>query len=457
MILSNSLLEKIKALPLNSYLRGTSEETNKSFENIRKFRMIDSSLKLPTSFKGQEYWKEYMTPVFNQGSCGACWSFATTSTLGDRFNIQSRGLLKLVLSPAKPVLCDYQAENDILTPDTHIEDIDNANTISNIEGACNGNSLYNAWKYLYLYGTTTNECVPYSLSNSNSNLSGSLVKNYNLVNTNTNTLPLCSAVTGTLGDMCQDNLFNTKTGEEFGTPARFYRCRHFYSIAGVEKDGGSEWNIRHEIFKWGPVSTGMKVYTNFYTFNSKTEIYDWDGKGPQIGGHAIELVGWGEENGIKFWWVKNSWGVTFGDNGYFKMRRGVNSCEIEENVLTCIPDFFNEYDVKPNEWAETPNLVKKRKEIDNIRSKIAGGGIDPIVGYTRRIKKSKPWIKFEKPFSEKIIIGSKFVAGQIKNNNNNLSSIFFLLFLIIGLKIVFGILFVKYENVVIRKRRNTKT
>lgn len=44
----------------------------------------------------------------------------------------------------------------------------------------------------------------------------------------------------------------------------------------------------------------------------------------QVGGHAIEVVGWGEENGDKFWWVKNSWTANWGINGYFKI--GINEC-----------------------------------------------------------------------------------------------------------------------------------
>jgi hypothetical protein len=59
-------------------------------------------------------------------------------------------------------------------------------------------------------------------------------------------------------------------------------------------------------------------------FNPKTDINEWDGNGPQVGGHAIELVGWGNRNCVDYWIVKNSWGVEWGMNGYFYMKRGVN-------------------------------------------------------------------------------------------------------------------------------------
>ena len=42
--------------------------------------------------------------------------------------------------------------------------------------------------------------------------------------------------------------------------------------------------------------------------------------------HAVLLTGWGEDNGKKYWRVQNSWGPQWGEQGTFRIRRGVDEC-----------------------------------------------------------------------------------------------------------------------------------
>ena len=48
-----------------------------------------------------------------------------------------------------------------------------------------------------------------------------------------------------------------------------------------------------------------------------------------MGGHAIRILGYGVENGEKYWLCANSWNEEWGDNGYIKIRRGTDECGIE--------------------------------------------------------------------------------------------------------------------------------
>ncbi|ADB84400.1 cathepsin [Apocheima cinerarium nucleopolyhedrovirus] len=42
--------------------------------------------------------------------------------------------------------------------------------------------------------------------------------------------------------------------------------------------------------------------------------------------HAVLLVGYGIENNVPYWTIKNTWGKDWGENGYFRVRQNVNAC-----------------------------------------------------------------------------------------------------------------------------------
>merc|ERR1719483_615435 len=50
--------------------------------------------------------------------------------------------------------------------------------------------------------------------------------------------------------------------------------------------------------------------------------------------HAVTVVGWGEENGLDFWLIKNSWKKSWGDKGFLKLARGYNMCGIGPEIST---------------------------------------------------------------------------------------------------------------------------
>jgi len=63
-----------------------------------------------------------------------------------------------------------------------------------------------------------------------------------------------------------------------------------------------------------------------------------DGFNPfEVTNHAVLVVGYGEENGTKYWTVKNSWGFAWGEEGYFRIRRGTDELGLESLAVYAKP------------------------------------------------------------------------------------------------------------------------
>lgn len=451
-VLSTSLRAKIESRPTNTLLRSqnSTKDIDTHIQLIKSSHTPKDHIKVPLQFDGRVVWKGLLVPPQNQGSCGSCWAFASTGSLADRFNIQSMGLMHVRLSAAKVILCDIKGSGFIKHPEKQLEIVALKQSQSNKTSACFGNTLADAWKYLFTTGTNTEKCVPY-----NSKIG--IFKEFEGLGsfTTTEKMPTCTAVTGILGDMCSDFTYNEITSEETGTPARFYRVLHYYAIAGIPNDGGSELYIRYNIFKWGPVSTSFAVYPDFYTFDTN-KIYEWDGNGYQVGGHAVEIVGWGEENNKKYWIIKNSWGINWGDKGYFKFVRGNNNCQLEENVITGVPDYFYPltYDVPFNGiiWSESREAIEERRK-NWVDLKSFGGGVDPTTGYTFRSMVTKAWVDLDRPVKlENLPDYTIWVAGidaSTENTNNDYEPIYTVLLIVLLIITIIYIIYIQFF------RRNT--
>ena len=76
----------------------------------------------------------------------------------------------------------------------------------------------------------------------------------------------------------------------------------------------------------GPVAVGIHISRALGYY--KSGIFDDPlciNKKPN---HAVVVVGYGSENGKDYWLIKNSWGTSWGINGYMKMIRNKNMCSI---------------------------------------------------------------------------------------------------------------------------------
>jgi len=97
-----------------------------------------------------------------------------------------------------------------------------------------------------------------------------------------------------------------------------------YKVTKVRKYSKVD-DVKVDIQALGPIETWFAVYDDF--FNYKSGIYS-----PTspflVGYHAVEVLGWGLEGGVKFWIAANSWNTGWGDQGYFKIKAG--TCQFDD-------------------------------------------------------------------------------------------------------------------------------
>jgi C1A family cysteine protease len=72
----------------------------------------------------------------------------------------------------------------------------------------------------------------------------------------------------------------------------------------------------------GPIAAYMVVYRDFLSY--KGGVYCWDHKGSQLGGQNIRCLGY-DEKPIPNFQCANSWGVSWGEQGFFRISL-VDSC-----------------------------------------------------------------------------------------------------------------------------------
>lgn len=102
------------------------------------------------------------------------------------------------------------------------------------------------------------------------------------------------------------------------------------SIDGYRQLKTNDYNdLLQTLATEGPVSISVDATTwSFYSGG----ILNFKDCGSTIN-HAVVAVGYGEENGKKYWIVRNSWGSGWGENGYIRIAREDSAADV-----TCAVD-----------------------------------------------------------------------------------------------------------------------
>jgi len=92
--------------------------------------------------------------------------------------------------------------------------------------------------------------------------------------------------------------------------------------------------MMQEIYQRGPIACGIAVPAALENYTGGI-FHDTTGDMNIV--HDISVVGYGVENGTKYWVVRNSWGSHFGESGFFRVVRGINNIGIEGQCAWAVP------------------------------------------------------------------------------------------------------------------------
>lgn len=262
---------------------------------------------LPDAFDSASNWPHcaaVINDIRDQSACGCCWAFGAAEAASDRLCIATNATVSLALSAQDVCFCTQPDGCNGGFPEMAWEQIGNVGAVSGAQGQGKGPfasaGLCSAFTlpHCHHHGPTRDDPYPAEGTTGCPNVEQS---------------PECPKACDAGAKAPHDDFNKDK-----------------YTFGGIVETYDTEDGIAHAIMTLGPVEAAFNVMSDFENYVSG--IYHTTST-QQLGGHAIKIVGWGEEGGVKYWKVANSWNPYWGENGYFRIRKGTNECGIEDQVV----------------------------------------------------------------------------------------------------------------------------
>lgn len=269
----------------------------------------DANTAIPDDFDSAQNWPhcaKIIGDIRDQSACGCCWAFAGAEAASDRLCIATKAAVMLPLS-AQDVCFN-----------------------ANWDG-CDGGQIDTPWTYIKTTGAVTGGqyqgsgpfgagfCSDFSLPHCHHH---GPVRDDPYPAEGTKGCPNAQSPEGP-----------TSCDSDAKSPHNDFASDK-YTYSGQTISASGEKNIQHAIMAGGPMETAFTVYSDFENYYEG--IYHHV-SGEMAGGHAVKFVGWGVENGQKYWKVANSWNPHWGEKGYFRIRRGDNEGGIEDQAVASSP------------------------------------------------------------------------------------------------------------------------
>jgi parallel beta-helix repeat protein len=241
---------------------------------------------IPPSFDWRDYQgHDWMTPVKDQGGCGSCWAFGAVGLFEAMHNIWR----------SDPEL-DLDLSEEYLVSDCYFP------------GNCCGGSHETALKFICIDGIPDEECLPYV----------------------DDTGCTCG------GYSCDENCEH-RTDRSCSDAACSDKCSDWQNrlikIDSAKYLASGQLNTREYVAEKGPLVSAMGMGLG---------VGYWDGDiyrctDDNRTNHVVVIVGYDDAGG--YWIIRNSYGVGFGDNGYFKL--GYGECGIESYSFCHFTDWLD--------------------------------------------------------------------------------------------------------------------
>ncbi|KAJ8778285.1 hypothetical protein J1605_013784 [Eschrichtius robustus] len=252
----------------------------------------------------------FVSPVKNQGSCGSCWTFSTTGALESAVAIATGRL---------PSLAEQQL-------------VDCAQNFNN--HGCQGYGPDRGGPKPLLISRGHFCRASYGLGTATASaLGGSKIG------------PACGGGRGLPSQAFEYIRYNKGIMGEDTYPYKGQdgdcKFQPSKAIAFVKDVANITMNDEEAMVEavalYNPVSFAFEVIDDFLMYKKGVYSSTSCHKTPDKVNHAVLAVGYGEENGIPYWIVKNSWGPQWGMKGYFLMERGKNMCGLAACASYPIP------------------------------------------------------------------------------------------------------------------------